>query len=91
MKCMKCDVSAVESAVKKLESSTRNLESAIMSDWDDAVKQSYKRYISQCKSEAEKARNVVSKMKSESNNLASVKLDSIINSADAVCKSIQSV
>ena len=88
---MKCDVSAVASAAKNLDSATSNLASAIMGDWDDEVKQSYKKYISQCKTHAEKVRNMVSKMKSEGNRLATVKVDEIISSAEAVCHSIQSI
>ena len=88
---MKCNVEPIVSAVKKLDSSTNKLSSSLAGDWNDEVKESYRKYISQCKENIEKIRSTESKMKSECEKLSSIDVDALVDSAYAICYAIDGV
>ena len=88
---MKCDVEPITGAAKKLESSTNELSSLIAGDWKDEVKESYQKYIFQCKENTEKIQNMESKMKAECEKLSRIDIDAIIDSAEAICFAIDEV
>ena len=88
---MKCNVEPIASAVKKLDSSTNKLSSSLAGDWNDEVKESYRKYISQCKENMEKIRSTELKMKSECEKLSSIDVDALVDSAYAICYAIDGV
>lgn len=88
---MKCNVEPISSTVKKLDSSTNKLSSSLAGDWNDEVKESYRKYISQCKENTEKIRNTESKMKAECEKLSRIDVDALIASAEATCFAIDGV
>lgn len=88
---MKCNIEPIASAVKKLDSSTNKLSSSLAGDWNDEVKESYRKYISQCKENTEKIRSIESKMKSECEKLSSIDVDALVTSAESTCFAIDGV
>ena len=88
---MKCNIEPIASTVKRLDSSTNKLSSSLAGDWNDEVKDSYRRYISQCKENMEKIRSTESKMKSEFEKLSSIDVDALVDSAYAICYAIDGV
>ena len=88
---MKCNVEPIASALKKLDSSTNKLSSSLAGEWNDEVKESYRKYISQCKENTEKIRSIESKMKSECEKLSSIDVDVLVDSAYAICYAIDGV
>ena len=88
---MQCNVDPITKARAELESATNNLNSAIAGDWDDEVKDSYKNYISQCKSILQNVRSAEDRMKRECNTINSINVDAIISKAEATCQKIHNV
>ena len=88
---MQCNVDPITKARAELESVTNNLSSAIAGDWDDEVKDSYKNYISQCKSILQNVRSAEDRMKRECNTISSINVDAIISKAEATCQIIHNV
>ena len=88
---MKCNIDPIVNAVKKLDTSTNKLTSSLAGDWDDEVKESYRKYISQCRENVEKIRSVESKMKTECEKLSSIDVDAMISSAEVTCSAIDSI
>lgn len=88
---MKCNIEAIESAANKVSVSTNRLSSTFASDWNDEVKESYRRYISQCNEKAEKIRSIISKMKSECSKISNANVDELVNDAEATCFAIDGV
>ena len=88
---MKCNLDPIVNAAKKLDESTNKLTPSLASDWNDEVKESYRKYISHCKENVEKIRSVESKMKTECEKLSSIDVDAMISSAEATCSAIYSV
>ena len=88
---MKCNIEPIASTVKRLDSSTNKLSSSLAGDWNDEVKESYRKYISQCKENTEKIRSIESKMKSECEKLSSIDVDALVASAESTCFAIDGV
>lgn len=88
---MKCNIDSIVNAVKKLDASTNRLTPSLAGDWNDEVKESYRKYISQCRVNVEKIRSVESKMKTECEKLSSIDIDAMISSAEVTCSAIDSI
>lgn len=88
---MKCNIEPIASAVKRLDSSTNKLSSSLAGEWNDEVKESYRKYISQCKENMEKIRSTESKMKSECEKLSSIDVGVLVTSAESTFFAIDGV
>lgn len=88
---MKCNIEPIASAVKKLYLSTNQLSSSIVGDWNDEVKDSYRKYISQCNENINKIRDIELKMKLECENLSNIDVKSLVDSAESTCFAIDGV
>ena len=88
---MHCSIDQISRARADLESVTSNLSSAIAGDWDDEVKDSYKNYISQCKSLLANIRSAEDKMKKACSDINAINTDDIISRAHATCQKIHNV
>ena len=86
---MNCNITPVTTEVKKLEAATNRLSPALASDWNDEVKESYRKYISQCKDNMSRIQTAVAKFRSECDNLSRLDVDSLIASADSLCSAIE--
>ena len=88
---MKCNIDPIMNATKPLDASTNALSSSLSGDWDDEVKESYRKYIFQCKDVAEKITSAEARMKAECERLSSIDVDGLIASAEATCIAIDGV
>ncbi len=88
---MKCNIEPISSAIKKLDSSTNKLTSALSGDWNDEVKESYRKYNSQCKEQLEKIRGYESNMNNACEKLSSINMDELVASAESTCFAIDGV
>ena len=88
---MKCNIDPIVTAVKKIDASTNKLTSSLAGDWNDEVKESYRKYISQCRENVEKIRSVESKMKTECEKLSSIDVDAMISFVEVTCSAIDSI
>lgn len=88
---MSYNISEIKSARQKIESALNKLSSALSSsDWDDEVKDSYKGYLSECKSAFEGIASAERSIESKCNELNGINVDSIINDALVTARQIQS-
>lgn len=88
---MQCNIDPIIESIKKLTSSTNALVSSMSGDWNDEVKESYRKLNSQCKEQLEKIRNCKTKMQNACEMLSAVDVDELVASAEATCMVIDGV
>ncbi len=86
---MNYDIRLIISSEKKVVDSTNRLLIAINGDWNDSVKESYRRYISQSKEVLDKIRQRTVKLKSTCETVERIRVDAIILSAESICSQIE--
>lgn len=88
---MQYNIDPIIESIKKLTSSTNALASSMSGDWNDEVKESYRKLNSQCKEQLEKIRYCKTKMQNACEMLSSVDVDELVASAEAICMAIDGV
>ena len=88
---MQCNIDSISNSIKKLTASTSALDSSLAGDWNDEVKESYRKLNSQCKEQLEKIRNCEGKMRNACEKLSAVDVDEFVASAEATCMAIDGV
>lgn len=71
-----------------LNNYTNELRVRLSSDWDDEVRRSYERYISQCKECSDGIKNQCYTIRNKCNELANDNVDSVANSAYQLCRDV---
>ena len=91
MNKMNCNIESIKIAVKKLDVSTNRLPSSLEGDWNDEVRDSYRRYISQCKQSMGKIRHSKSNMEAECEKINAIETSELVASAKSVSRAIDEV
>ena len=88
---MRCNIDLIANSIKKLTTSSNALDSSLAGDWNDEVKESYRKLNSQCKEQLEKIRNCEGQMRNACEKLSAVDVDEFVASAEATCMAIDGV
>ncbi len=88
---MNYNTDIITSSIKDLELATSELFNSLSGEWDDEVKESYFRYISQCNEYINTIQNAYSKIRQSCEKMCNVNVDELIDSAESICLKIDEV
>lgn len=84
------DISSLSDAVNQVDDTTYLVSVSLDSnEWEDEVGESYQRYISHCIATLEDIQKTVATLESTCNDLESIDVDYLIDSAESICSQIE--